>query len=281
MLGSFPSSSSAIVSSSFDKIIADDLPNANVRITSDEFGLTMNINIEIEQNSRNFMARVDFFYKNLKIDFLQLDENILAFLINEYQIYVAKLAEEKKPNPSIETWNSKSVSQTIKNIRRVRKIAQHLFQDMRSVNVYTIHGVKGSVVARTTIELDADIITIMQPELIGISTKNSLLNLHSSNVLLANYIFMYRVSKFFSIIKTMTNMTRTTSMLLWIMSTAIPFYSSQQSVLSASLNNLNLFYTVLYPILNFIGIPALLFKFIPKIIGYIIRYRILQNLHVQ
>ena len=121
----------------------------------------------------------------------------------------------------------------------------------------------------------------MQPELIGISTKNGLLNLHSINVLLANYIFMYRVSKFFSIIKTMTNMTRITSILLWIISTAIPFYSSQQSVLSASLNNLNLFYTVLYPILNFIGIPALLFKFIPKIIGYIIRYRILQNLHVQ
>ena len=63
MLGSSPSSSSAIVSSSFDKIIADDLPNANVRITSDEFGLTMNINIEIEQNSSNFMARVDFFIR--------------------------------------------------------------------------------------------------------------------------------------------------------------------------------------------------------------------------
>ena len=47
----------------------------------------MNINIEIEQNSSNFMARVDFFYKNIKIDFLKIDENIVAFLINEYQIY--------------------------------------------------------------------------------------------------------------------------------------------------------------------------------------------------
>jgi hypothetical protein len=281
MLGSFSSSSSVIVSSSFDKIIADELPNANVRITSDEFGLTMNINIEIEQNSNIFMARVDFFYKNLKIDFLKVDESILAFLINEYQLYVTKLAKEKKQIPSTETWNRKSISHTIKNIRRVRKIAQHLFQDLRSINVYTIHGLKGSVVARTTIELDADIITIMQPELIGISTKNSLLNLHSINVVLANYMFMYRISKFFSIIKTMTNMTRITSMLLWIMSTAIPFYSSQQSVLSASLNNLNLFYTVLYPLLNFIGIPALLFKFIPKVIGFIIRSRILQNLQMQ
>jgi hypothetical protein len=287
MLGSLSSSSSSsssvTISSSFDKIIAHDRPKANVLIVSNEFGLAMSVNIESDQNSsNNFMVYVDFFYNNIKIDFVKLDENVLYVLINEYQIYVNNLVKERKHLPGVETRYGKSISQTIRNTRRIKKIAQHLFQDLRALNVYTIHGLKNSIVARTAIELDADIVTIISPELLKINTKNnSLLNLHSINVFLVNYVFMYKITKFFSIIKTLTNLTRIASIVLWITFTIIPFYNSQQLILSAPLNNLNLYYTALYSIVNFIGIPSLLLKFIPKVIGYIIKYKIVQNLHMQ
>jgi hypothetical protein len=280
MLGSSSCSpSSATISSSFDEIISHNYAKANVLITSNEFGL--NINVEIDQNTSNkFMVYVDFFYKNTKVDLDKLDQNILSALINEYQMYVTKYTKEKKYLPGIKTSYRKSISDAIKNITRIRKIAERLFQDIRAVNVYTVYGLKNSIIARTAIELDADILTIMQSEFIKINIKNTLLNLHSINVFLVNYLFMYRISKFFSIIKTLTNLTRIASMLLWIVFTAIPFYSSYQSILSSPGNNLNLYYTALYSIFNFIGIPSLLFKFLPKAIGYIIRYKILQNLHI-
>jgi hypothetical protein len=281
MLGSSSCfSSSATISSSFDEIIAHNYAKANVLITSNEFGLSINIETD-QNNSSKFMVYVDFFHKNIKVDLVELDQNILSTLINEYQMYVTKFAKEKKYLPDIQTSYGKSISDAIKNITRIRKIAQHLFQDMRAVNIYTIYGLKkNSVVARTAIELDADIITIIQPEFVKINTKNALLTLHSINVFLVNYVFMYRINKFFSIIKTLTNLTRIASILLWIVFTAIPFYSSNQSILSAPVNNLNLYYTALYSIFNFIGIPGLLLKFIPKAIGYTIRYKILQDLHI-
>jgi hypothetical protein len=275
MLGSFYSSPS--VWSSYDDIIAHDYPTANVSITWNEFQSEMSVDIKTEKN--NFMVYVNFFYKDKRTDFLRLDGNVVSVLVNEYQQHVTKLVEDKKQflNKRKETWNAKSILMAIKNITKIRKIAERLFQDLRSVSVYTIHASKNNAMARTTVELDADIITIIAPELLEVKIKNNWLKLHSINVVLANYLFVYRMKKFVSVLKAMTNLARIASVVLWIVSTAIALLSG----ILSPVNDLNPIYRVIISVFNFVGVPTLLVKFIPKILGYVIRHTVLKKLHMQ
>ena len=145
------------------------------------------------------------------------------------------------------------------------------YQDIRSINVFTIikdasHNQKNKILARTTIELDADIITIIPPELLLLlNTKevNFLFSLHSANIRLANYLFLYSIMRIFVIVKLTKNIFRILSIPVWIAFTIFIFPKG-----------VGLFYQFIFSIINFIGVPALLFKLVPKIMGYIIRKKL-------
>lgn len=75
-----------------------------------------------------------------------------------------------------------------KLFRNILKISKGLerYRDLRAVNIFTFDKFQNKILARTTIELDADIITIINPELLNTNSVDIFMNLHRANVRLAN-----------------------------------------------------------------------------------------------
>ena len=271
-LSSLSSSSALKVSSSssFDKLITDyDNPIVNVTFTSD-VGIKIDINIEIDKK-HDVLTYIDFYYNNTKIYYGNLDPRQFALLVDGYRQHVTKLAKDKSVAITL-SWSilkdPKSLIKIFTKITKIKKVLRR-YQYIRSVNVFTIikdasHNQKNKILARTTIELDADIITIIPPELLlNTNEIDFLFSLHSANIRLANYLFLYPIMKIFVVIKLTKNILRILSIPLWIAFS-----------ISIFPKGLGLFYEYIFSIINFIGVPTLLFILVPKIIGYIIRNRL-------
>jgi hypothetical protein len=260
-----------VASSPFDKLITDyENPRANISFTSD-FGIKMDINIEIDKKN-DVLTYVDFYYNNIKIYYENLDPRQLALLVDGYKQHVTKLVKDRSA-ATITTlsWSTlkdpKSLIKIFTKITKIRKVLRR-YHDIRSVNVFTIIMdtlQRNNIVARTTIELDADIITIIPPKLLLINTNEAdfLFSLHSANIRLANYLFLYPITKIFVVVKLTKHILRILSVPLWI---AFSIFIFPKGLFTD--------YNYAFSIINFIGIPALLFRLVPKIIGYIIRNKL-------
>jgi hypothetical protein len=230
----------------------------------------MDINIEIDKK-HDVLTYVDFYYNNAKIYHGNLDPRQLTLLVDGYRQHVTKLAKDKSAAAITFSWSilkdPKSLIKIFTKITKLKKVLQR-YQDIRSVNVFTIimdTPQKNKILARTTIELDADIITIVPPELLLLNTNeiDFLFSLHSANIRLANYLFLYPIMKIFVVVKLTKNILRILSIPLWIAFSIFIFPKG-----------IGIFYEYIFSIINFIGVPALLFRFVPKVMGYIIRNKL-------
>ncbi len=256
----------------------DNYLHARTIAISNEFGLGMIITIEINQKNE-YMVRIDFFNKTTrnKIDVDTLQEDDLLDLITKYRLYVNQLSENANSFSSKDTLNIKSKLTSIKNVTKIKVIAQRLFQELRRMDVYTIDGPRDIVFARTTIELDADIVTIIRPELIAYmnTQKNSyLVLLHTCNLYLANHLFVHRINKFSAMLKTLTDTVRIISISVWLIPNLSYLLISSHHLISGDL------VAILVQIINLIGIPAIMAGIIPKIIGYIVKYHVIRILQL-
>ena len=126
------------------------------------------------------------------------------------------------------SWSSvRDIKSLVRLPVKIQKIEEVLkrYHDLRSVNLFTVDAFQNKILARTTIELDADIITIIPPELLIMNQPDLLMKLHSANICLANYLFLYPMTKIFVIVKTMKNILRVMSIPLWIVVSMIIFPS--------------------------------------------------------
>jgi hypothetical protein len=205
-----------------------------------------------------------------KIEIPDVQHDDFLSLIKQYDIHVTRLCKEIQSLSTKPTWNAKFVLKAIKGLWEFKLIAQNLFQELRRMNVYTIDGPTDHVFVRTTIELDADILTILTPELANrASQRNTLLfYLHRCNVYLANLLFVYRVNRFFSNLKIIVNTIKIISVPLWV----IPYLSSHFPIPIDP-------FSIAVQVINLVGVPALLVRFIVhKVFQYIIKHRVLGNL---
>lgn len=266
-----PSSALKVASSPLDKLITDYYENlrANISFTSD-IGIKMDINIEIDKKN-DVLTYVDFYYNNTKMHYRNLDPRQLALLVDGYKQHVTKLVNDRSA-AAIATlsWSNlkdpKSLIKIFTKISKIRKVLRR-YHDIRSVNVFSIiidTFQRDNILARTTIELDADIITIIPLGLL-LNTDEAyfLFNLHSANIRLANYLFLYPIMRIFVVVKLTKHILKILSIPLWIIFSIFIFPKE-----------LGLFYQYIFSIINFIGIPALLFRLMPKIISYIIRNKL-------
>jgi hypothetical protein len=234
----------------------------------------MDINIEIDKKN-DVLTYVDFYYNNTKIHYGNLDPRQLTLLVDGYKRHVTKLAKDRSAAAITLSWSTlkdpKSLIKIFTKITKIKKVLRR-YHDIRSVNVFTIikddvsHNQKNNkILARTTIELDADIITIVPPELLLVNTNEAdfLFSLHSANIHLANYLFLYPITKIFVVVKLTKNVLRILSVPLWI---AFSIFIFPKEVAA--------FYQYIFSIINFIGIPALLFRLVPKIMGHVIRNKL-------
>ena len=112
--------------------------------------------------------------------------------------------------------------------------------------------------ARTTIELDADIITIIPKDLLIDNNSNNhklLLNLHKCNIHLSNYLFLYPLFRIIIAIKTVKY---ALSLL------PAPIYVILYSILSGKTISESTLYELIAFITSSICIPAILFRVISK-----------------
>lgn len=59
----------------------------------------------------------------------------------------------------------------IKDAGKIRIAMQLLFYDLRRINVYTTADSGTEVLARTTVELDADVVTLLNTQLVNMNKK--------------------------------------------------------------------------------------------------------------
>jgi hypothetical protein len=235
-----------------------------------DIGTKMEVDVKIDQNN-DVLMHIDFYYEGAKIHYRKLDMRQLTILVNAYREYIIEVV--KKRSQITFSWpllkNPKLIAGIFTKITKVRKILRR-YSNIRSVNVFTIfmdvsaqHFQRNYIMARTALELDADILTIIPPELLLQNTDEIkfLMNLHTTNVSLANYLFLYPLTKIFVAVKLVKNMLRILFIPIWIILSLIIF---PKSIIT----------DYIFLVINFLGVPVLLFKLVPKVIGLVVRSKL-------
>lgn len=215
-----------VSSINFDTFISKNDSNANVVFMIVNSDIKMNIKIEIKpkmdkNKNRNIILSVSFYHKDKEISYSDIYQSQFLVLAVAYSQYVTNLLKkykykQKKPL----SFNLTSIVNSLKSLgkikillklKEIRNILEQ-YQDLKAVDIYTNikSGKKGNnnhitTIARTTIELDADFITILSKDLLinNNNNQNLLLNLHESNVYFSNYLFLYPLFRIFKAIRTL------------------------------------------------------------------------------
>jgi hypothetical protein len=228
-----------------------------------------------------------------KEDIESIKESELADLIKRYRIFVEciKTAEQKELSR-----RSKNASQRINLLSVIQLIAKgmntsHIKKSMiaksaylkkataSTVNVRKVisdfHELKNNSIKReiytrinvgntlvtttSTIELDADIVTIIQkqPEVRNLTIRNFILNIHMSNVSLSTFLLLNKVNHIFSNFGMIIGFSRMTTTPISV--------SNLPNLLLAPLDP--------FSIIG-VALPMGLFIFIPRIAHLMIKYRI-------
>ena len=177
-------------------------------------------------------------------------------------------------NPNKFISNIKSLIVASKDLKNVKRYFIDLSKTLSSLTVCTIDGSNEVMFAKTAVELDADIITIMLPELLQSNNTNIYLRLHTANVYVANFLLGQRTKKLFLFVKKTKMLLRIIIPPVWVGLTLYPF------ITAGGLNNIELSTNFLYFIMNIFVIPALLFKWLPRIIGMVIKTILLRGLEI-
>ncbi len=149
------------------------------------------------------------------------------------------------------------------------------YQYINSINIVSVHRHcldkdNLSPIAKTVIELDADIVTILPKEFHGFGDQTDthlLLGIHSSNILLANHLFLYPLTRIIKLLKWLTGIARTVFTLLSLVPGLWGLWATL--FLGKEPN-----FSYILPILGFFGIPPMVYKIVPKILGYFLKKKL-------
>lgn len=267
--------------------------NSAIRVKiSDDYGSVMDI-MTVRDRSKGswvYNAYVDFFVNNVNKDVSSINVDIISALIEKYKNYVKVSTMESKAN-----YNSSSIGKSdlkekdlsmlaaIKKVKVLENMADFL-REPRTITVYTINKFNKEEIARTTIELDADVITIIPRNVLNNeSVAMLLLLLHSCNVLLINRLFEEQLKNFTYSLRMIANIIRWISLIPFGVS-LIPSFSSLIHGLSQG-SIPQVLFTVVSPILYRYA-PKLLFRYVPNILfriapwlgGYLMKHKIILEL---
>jgi hypothetical protein len=282
-------STTTTTSSSSSKLtISDDQASADISVHTIK-ELKMSINMKMHSNN-NFLTRIDLYYRGNRVDLAKIDEKWISLLIVEYYNLVNNLNKsiiidhksKKKEIP-----NHKQLIGIINNMIRILRTARSIFRHAHVLNIDTEDGFRDIIFARTRIELDADILTILSPDFLIISRANSFLVLHNLNVNLANNLFRRRLYNLFNSIKNLIDTARIVAILVWL---SISLYALSgtfteviRNIVNGNIVNGNIdtqsYVQLIVLILDLVGGPYVLLRFLPNIIGRIILHKIRKELH--
>ena len=139
----------------------------------------------------------------------------------------------------------------------------NFYQELHSINIFTCYRYKDKeeIIGRTTIELDADILTIIPAWLLRHEKVHLLCDLHMENVFLSNYLFLYPIQKLFAKARLLKESVG------WILAQIWIGFSYANLDLNPYMDIVNSFFFTL----DYMGIPILIIQIMPRIIGYFLK----------
>lgn len=260
---------------------------------------------------KGFMVEMQFFLNNVVADDLkQLEDSSTGFseLINSYKKQVLdkiknnnnrrrrrnNIPSKKKSENNNSKLEAKfrprisfnkivddiiSIFDATKKLKMLAKVISYLVELNGTLNVYTTNrGIQeAKSLARTTIELDADVITIFDKNFsssFGAQLRNELTSLHYFNVGLVNNLLFQEISRISRTIKGLIYIARgvtAIAAILWNLLTIIQ--GGYSSLLGDDFYQL--IASVFTSLIPSIVIPSLVYYLIPRIISFFLRRKII------
>jgi hypothetical protein len=271
-----------LISSSSSKLtISDDQTSVDISVDTRR-KLKMIVHMKMHSNN-TFLTRIDLYYSGNRIDLAKIDEKWISFLIVEYYNLIFNLNKSIDHEPKKkEISDYRQLISTINNITSILQTARSIFHNAHVLNIDTEDGFREIIFARTRIELDADILTILRPDFLKISRVNSFLVLHNLNVNLANNLFRRRLYNLFTSIKNLINTARIAAVLVWLSMSLYTLSGTYIEVIHNIVNgniDTQSVIQLIVLILDLIGGPYILWRFLPNLIGRIMLHEIRKQLH--
>jgi len=270
-----------LIESSSKLTISDDQTSVDISVDTIR-ELKMIIHMKMHSNNA-FITRIDLYYRGNRVDLAKIDEKWVSFLIVQYYNLVINLNKNSDQEPKEkEISNYRQLISIINNITRILQTARSIFRNAHVLNIDTEDGFREIIYARTRIELDADILTILRQDFLKISRANSFLVLHNLNVNLANNLLRRRLYNLFSSIKNLINMLRIVAILVWLSISLFALSGTYVEVINNIVNgniNTESLIQLIVLILDLIGGPYVLMRFLPNLIGRIMLHEIRKQLH--
>lgn len=236
--------------------------------------MSVQISLEHVQNKNYLKARLEFARRSAKISWTDLQvTQEMAEVVVRYQKQVADTFTAIMHDRDFTA--KKTPSQNSNMLSKLFSLGRisdgiKLFRDIRALNIYTVDSVTGSAIARTTIELDADIITIVAPGVENLNVGKVMLVIHRYNAQLGNVFLNNRLVDFFSAIQEFLRALRLAVLVIGYSMNAISLYSLFNSASSSSASDLLSSHNFISYAVQavFLFLPALLYKYAPRIVRF-------------
>ena len=205
-----------------------------------------------------------------------MDNDVLFALVGKYRDYVIEAVKENEIRNSITGKNINILTSTVRDVKKLEDIFGFA-EDLRKIDTYTIDAFNNNALARTTIELDADIITILPRDILDDSKLPLLLSLHNSNVYLTNQLFKSHMKTFSHFLISLNKIIRLISVIPFAISSLSAWW--QMSLSPAVISALVSFFLYRYvPRIIFRYMPRTILLIGPKIVGFLSNRKIAQKM---
>lgn len=286
----------------------------------DNFGWMVETVIERDktQKSISYNTFINFFHDDINIDVFDIfDVTNISQLVDNYKIATSNLygkygQKDDKENicltininkngqveniirqQPLSSENKNSIIQSIIKMVKELENSFDLIHDLSSIDVYTKEQSSDKILARTKIELDADIITLFSNQIFeqNIRVISILLKLHNHNVYLVNQIVQNKIKNFCNKLYTLDKVIKgvsLTPLMVSLINLLVPYI---HNILQISQHSFSISYVAVSTIVSGIAYqygpkivfryaPTIFFKIIPKILSYFVNHKILSKINV-
>jgi hypothetical protein len=138
----------------------------------------------------SYKVYIQLFFNNSKVDIVNVPTDLFSNLLEKYVMAIRDVTD--LGSRSIAQQKEKKVAffRTLGSMKRTNEATHEntSLSDLRTINVFTVDRFSNTIIGRTTIELDADIITLLSQDVIE-RNKQGIVRLHICSVILVtNYL---------------------------------------------------------------------------------------------
>jgi hypothetical protein len=163
-------------------------------LTISNNGLNMEVTIEKEKGDAAFgdlvyKVYIQLFFNDSKVDIVTVPTDLFSNLLEKYVTTIRYVTDLRSRSTAQQKEKKVAFFRTLGSMKRTKEATHtNTLSDLRTINVFTIDRFANTTIGRTTIELDADIVTLLSQDVIE-RNKHGIVRLHICSVILVtNYL---------------------------------------------------------------------------------------------